>query len=101
MNESPVKGIYIGAPACFALELACRQICEAFGGHHCYVVGSSLERADWRDVDVRYMLEDDAFTVREVPYTAVKLASVLLSLRVMVSASCPTVRVLEAKFDAE
>ena len=62
MNESPVKGIYIGAPACFALELACRQICEAFGGHHCYVVGSSLERADWRDVDVRYMLEDDAFT---------------------------------------
>lgn len=65
-DEAPTvrkKGIYIGAPACFALELACRQICEAFGGHHCYVVGSCLEKPDWRDVDVRYILEDADFEV--------------------------------------
>jgi hypothetical protein len=61
------KGVYIGAPACFALEEAIRPICEAFGAYDgagtggCYVVGSSLERADFRDVDVRLILEDDAF----------------------------------------
>lgn len=60
------KGIYIGAPACFALEEAIRPVCDAFGaygdaGVGCYVVGSSLERPDWRDVDVRLILRDDAF----------------------------------------
>lgn len=66
------KGIHIGAPACFELELAIRHVCEAysvytgkgFGG--CYVVGSCLERADWRDVDVRLMLDDATFA-REFP----------------------------------
>ena len=61
-GKRPIKGTYIGAPACFALELACRQICEAFGGHHCYVVGSALDQADWRDVDVRYILSDEEFS---------------------------------------
>lgn len=55
------KSIYIGAPACFALEMAIRPVCEAFGVHCCYVVGSALERQDWRDVDVRMILEDSAF----------------------------------------
>lgn len=55
------KGIYIGAPACFALELACKHINDAFGGFHCYVVGSALERPDWRDIDVRLILGDDEF----------------------------------------
>ena len=58
-----MKASYIGAPACFALELACRTINEAFGDYrcHCYVVGSALERADWRDIDVRYIMPDDQF----------------------------------------
>lgn len=65
------KRIYIGAPACFALELAIRPVCEAFNVYRdgfgaCYIVGSSLERADWRDVDVRLMLTDEAFA-REFP----------------------------------
>jgi hypothetical protein len=67
-NETQkTKGVYIGAPACFALEEAIRSVCDAFGVYKgrgvrgCYVVGSSLERADWRDVDVRMMLDDASF----------------------------------------
>lgn len=65
------KGIHVGAPACFALELAIRHVREAFCGsddeyYGCYVVGSALERADWRDVDVRMMMSDAAFA-REFP----------------------------------
>lgn len=67
MTEPRKKAIYIGAPACFALEEALRPVCEAFGAFDgaggCYVVGSALQRADWRDVDVRLILEDEAFAV--------------------------------------
>lgn len=62
-----VKGVYIGAPACFALEEAIRPVCEAFGCYQgegirgCYVVGSALQRPDWRDVDIRLMLDDASF----------------------------------------
>lgn len=55
------KWCYIGAPAVFLLELFCRQINEAFGGFGCYGVGSAWERPDWRDVDVRFIMEDDEF----------------------------------------
>ena len=61
------KHIHIGAPACFALEIACKAVREAFadqcefGG--IYVVGSCLERADWRDVDVRLMMDDASFRI--------------------------------------
>lgn len=64
------KFCHIGAPACFALEQAARHIAEAFGLNRndsegwrggMYVVGSCLERPDWRDVDVRLMLSDKAF----------------------------------------
>lgn len=63
VNTTPPrqKGIHVGAPACFALELACRQITDAFGGFGCYVVGSALERPNWRDVDVRLILSDQEF----------------------------------------
>lgn len=56
-----VKGVYIGAPACFALEQACQHINRAFESYGCYVVGSALERADWRDVDVRMIMADSDF----------------------------------------
>lgn len=61
MKAKRAKAIYIGAPACFALELECRHICDAFDGYGCYIVGSCLERPDWRDVDVRFIMSDDAF----------------------------------------
>lgn len=63
-DEAPAprkKASYIGAPACFALEQACQHLAEAFGDYGCYQVGSSLERADWRDVDIRYILPNDEF----------------------------------------
>jgi hypothetical protein len=60
-EEKKPKVNYIGAPACFALETACRQITEAFDGFGCYVVGSCLERPDWRDIDVRFIMADDEF----------------------------------------
>lgn len=60
------KANYIGAPAAFALELAIRPIIDAFGNDDdpysgVYVVGSCLERQDWRDVDVRFMMGDEKF----------------------------------------
>lgn len=70
-----VKGIYIGAPACFALELAARHIAEAYGAFRSdddgwaggiYVVGSALQRPDWRDIDVRFIMSDAHFA-REFP----------------------------------
>lgn len=51
---------YVGAPHFYALNQACRVLVEAFG--HCiYLVGSSIERRDYRDVDVRAILEDDQY----------------------------------------
>jgi len=55
------KATYVGSPAIFALELALRDVNAAFGGYGCYLVGSSLERPDWRDVDVRLIMDDAEF----------------------------------------
>jgi hypothetical protein len=66
-QERPRKVSHIGAPACFALEMACRQVQEAFAPQgdrslgQVYIVGSALERSDWRDVDVRMILDDATF----------------------------------------
>ena len=68
-----VKGVHIGAPACFVLELAMKQVREAFPSSDgefvgLYIVGSALQRPDWRDVDVR-MIMSDAMFEREFPGT--------------------------------
>jgi hypothetical protein len=56
------KVCHVGVPAIFALELACQHINSAFSDSFgCYVVGSALERPDWRDVDVVCILGDDEF----------------------------------------
>ncbi|TIM03933.1 MAG: hypothetical protein E5Y62_33785, partial [Mesorhizobium sp.] len=60
------KTSYVGVPAVFKLELACKHLNDAYEGFGCYLVGSALERADWRDVDVVLILDDDAFA-REFP----------------------------------
>lgn len=62
MSKPLKKASYVGVPAIFALNLACRHLNAAFGdGHSCYLVGSSLDRPDWRDVDVVMMLSDNEF----------------------------------------
>lgn len=60
-SEKRKKATYVGAPACFELELACQQLNRAFPGFGCYLVGSALERADWRDIDVRMIMSDAEF----------------------------------------
>lgn len=55
------KASHVGAPAIFALTAACQQINDAFGDFGCYLVGSALERPDWRDVDVRFIMPDEVF----------------------------------------
>ena len=60
-NKRRVKNSgYIGAPQCFKLDMACHIVNRAFGAT-CYQVGSSLEHLDWRDVDVRMILDDAEF----------------------------------------
>jgi hypothetical protein len=66
--EPRKKFVHIGAPACFALELAVQPICKAFNSFGVYVVGSALDRADWRDVDLRMIMADDDFD-KEFPGT--------------------------------
>lgn len=51
---------YIGAPEMFLLNQACAPLVSAFGPH-LYLVGSSLERRDYRDVDIRCILPDGDF----------------------------------------
>ena len=49
------KFCYVGAPAYFKLQQACTSIWQAWHRESfgCYVVGSCLDRPDFRDVDVR------------------------------------------------
>jgi len=63
------KHCYVGVPAIFKLEQACVILNSAWNhldSFGCYLVGSCLERADWRDVDVVMIMSDEGF-VREFP----------------------------------
>lgn len=44
----------------FNLNFACQMLRKAFGPY-VYQVGSSIERADYRDVDIRCMMEDEEY----------------------------------------
>lgn len=52
---------FVAAPAFYNLNQACAIINKAFNGFGCYLVGSSLVRKDYRDVDVRYIMDDSAY----------------------------------------
>lgn len=58
-EERKKRPYYLGAHEFHALNQACRQIAEAYG--YAYLVGSCLDRPDYRDVDVRCILDDDEF----------------------------------------
>lgn len=51
---------YLGAPAAYELNMACRSLVDAFG-QHIYLVGSCIVRRDHRDVDVRCILPDEDY----------------------------------------
>jgi hypothetical protein len=59
-DRSAKGGNWVGAPAFYELNEACRSITDVFG-YHVYLVGSALKKRDWRDVDVRCMLPDADF----------------------------------------
>jgi hypothetical protein len=53
---------FIGAPGFFLLNQACRCVWEAFPeAYGVYLVGSSLVRRDFRDVDLRCIMADEDF----------------------------------------
>lgn len=67
-KKKRTKQVYVGAPACFALEQAMMQVNAAFQSYGSYLVGSALERPDGRDVDIRMIMPDEEFD-REFPGT--------------------------------
>jgi len=56
------RATYLTVQQQFNLEHACRLLSASFG-MHTYHVGSSLERPDWRDVDLRCILDDADYDV--------------------------------------
>jgi hypothetical protein len=63
LSGGKTKPSYVGAPAIFALSTACQDLERAFGGYGVYLVGSALQRPDWRDVDVRLIMRDADFAI--------------------------------------
>lgn len=54
-------GSFVGVPAIYALEMAIQPIKDAFDCYGIYLVGSALEHANWRDIDVRMIMADEDF----------------------------------------
>ena len=51
---------FVGMPAHLRLDAACGIVNEALG-ETSWLVGSALKHNDWRDVDVRVLMDDDKF----------------------------------------
>lgn len=51
---------YLTVPEFFRLDWCCRGLLDAFG-HPPFLVGSVMDRPDYRDVDVRLMLPDEQY----------------------------------------
>ena len=60
MSEEGGRSTYLSTVDLYNLDAASRLISLAFDGPP-YLVGSAGERADYRDVDVRLILDDDQF----------------------------------------
>lgn len=69
------RASYLGPHEMFLLDQACKPIAEAFDDYP-YLVGSVIERGDYRDVDVRLMLEDEHYArlADAVPVALLNLA---------------------------
>lgn len=55
------RATYLGVPEVFNLNASCILLNQAFDSFGCYLVGSSLETKEYRDVDVRMILEDQEY----------------------------------------
>ena len=55
---------WLSVPEMYRLNTAARTVREAVDGIGLVLVGSSLERRDYRDVDLRYILDDEDFAAR-------------------------------------
>jgi len=83
-------GGYLPAHAHFLLDQACVAIGWAFDATP-YLVGSALERPDYRDVDVRVILDDDRYAAmfpgpgeqRAHPYWSLLSSAISLQLQQM------------------
>ncbi len=54
------RATYLSPPDLYRLDWACRPIRLAFDTPP-YLVGSALDRTDFRDIDLRLILDDDRF----------------------------------------
>lgn len=62
--ESATRTAYMPLASFIQLDHACAFIAAAFDGTCPFHVGSSTQRSDWRDVDVRLILDDDEYAGR-------------------------------------
>ena len=65
MGESELLGghkraNFLGAPEALHLNVVCATLVEAFG-YNIYLVGSCLNRRDYRDVDIRCIMSDEDY----------------------------------------
>jgi hypothetical protein len=60
MSDEKTRATYVGMPWLPKLDLFAVVVMEAFDARP-YLVGSCLARRDWRDVDVRVILDDGEF----------------------------------------
>lgn len=58
MSNNRLRAVYLTVEQLWRLAHSLRPVEDAFGGSTAYLVGSVLERQDWRDVDVRIILPD-------------------------------------------
>ncbi|PBC71539.1 hypothetical protein BX265_6149 [Streptomyces sp. TLI_235] len=56
--QPPARASYLSPPDFHRLDWACRPVTAAFDTP-VYLVGSVLTRADYRDIDLRLILDDD------------------------------------------
>lgn len=60
MSEPKIRAHYLGVLDYYNLNRACQAIAESYD-YSVYLVGSCIERKDFRDVDVRCILSDEQF----------------------------------------
>jgi hypothetical protein len=61
MSEEKFRAHYLPAVNWVNLNHAARAVNESLPGFGCYLVGSSMAKRDYRDVDVRFIMRDDEY----------------------------------------